>query len=266
VKIGRLLLLVSLLVIAPGGASPIAQESERPVDSGIVEEERVQLVIIDVVVVDKQGRTVPGLTADDFVIKANGARVPVDALDVNCPDGAVAEPRGVRLASKRELPDSANVSRRIVLAIDYLHMPPIRRPLVLEYARKSVRDGTLPGDEIMVVALNGGLRIEQPFTSDPDEVVKSLRRMEYDVTLWQPDYFHTHEAVFVDPMVALLDLLGRWHGNKAVVLFSEMEDVPLDLEFARIAAIAATSRCSIYPVDSKGLRVPEAQWDIGGGG
>jgi VWFA-related protein len=245
------------------GVPALAQESAQPVESGVVEKEHVQLIILDVVVVDRQGRTVSDLTIDDFEVVANGEPVPVGSLDVSCPDGAVEEPRAVRRTEKRDLPDVSEATRRIVFAIDYLHIPFLRRTEVLEAAQDVVRHGTLPGDEIMVVALNGGLRIEQPFSRDPEKTVESLRRMEYDITLWEPDYFHLHESVFVDPMVALLDLLGQWPGNKAVVLFSEMADLPLDTEFARIAAIAAASRCSIYPVHTAGMSTPIGSSGVG---
>ena len=240
------------------GATPQAQEpTERvdPVDSGIVEEEEVRLVILDVVVVDRKGGTVPGLTADDFAIVAGGKKVPVGSLDVSCSAGAMDEPLAVRHASKRETPALGEDGRRIVFALDYLHLAHVRRAEVLESAMAAVRHGSLPGDEIMVVALNGGLRIEQPFTTDTEAVVASMKRMNFDITLWQPDYHHVHESVFIDPVVALLDLLGQYPGNKAVLLYSEMTDVPLDIEFERIAAVAAASRCSIYPVDAGGLRV-----------
>jgi hypothetical protein len=127
-----------------------------------------------------------------------------------------------------------------------------------------VRHAASPGDEIMVVALNGGLRVEQHFTDDLDTVVGTLDRMEFDITLWQPDYFHLHENLFVDPLVALLDILGQYPENKAIVLYSTMRDVPLDLQFSEIAAIAATSRCAIYPVDAAGLRTPLGGPDAGG--
>ena len=150
-----------------------------------------------------------------------------------------------------------------MLAFDYLHLPPILRPEVLGRARESVRYAAAPGDEVMVAALNGGLRIEQHFTDDLDAVVDTLDRMEFDITLWQPDYFHLRENLFVDPLVALLDLLGRYPENKAIVLYSTMRDVPLDLQFSEIAAIAATSRCAIYPVDAAGLRAPTGGPDAG---
>jgi hypothetical protein len=42
-------------------------------------------------------------------------------------------------------------------------------------------------------------------------------------------------------------------GPKAVVLYSGMLDVPLELQFEKLAAVASVSRCSLYPVDVRGL-------------
>ncbi len=53
-------------------------------------------------------------------------------------------------------------------------------------------------------------------------------------------------------MTTLFDVLGTVPGPKAVVLFSGMKDVPLDTQFAQLAAVASTSRCSIYAVDPRG--------------
>lgn len=256
-----LLARAALLVVAlsAAGGHPLAEEPEQgqeeaPLPSGTVEREQVRLVLLDVVVVDREGRTVADLSKGDFEIEADGKVVAVDTLDIACGAGTLSEPAAVRHASKRDVSQLPDASRKIVLAIDYLHLVPIRRVEVIESAREAVRHALAPGDEVMVVALNGGLRIEQHFTADRDEVLASLHRMEYDITLWQPDYYHLHEAVFVEPLVALLDLLGQFPGNKALVLYSTMRDVPLDQDFDRLAAIAAGSRCSIFPVDAAGLR------------
>jgi VWFA-related protein len=232
------------------------KSEELPLETGAIEEEQVRLVILDVVVVDRHGNTVSDLTADDFEIRAGGKMRAVDTVDVQCDAGALAEPATVNRPSQREVPDYSGSSRKIVLALDYLHIPPILRTEVIGRARDTVRHTVASGDEIMVVALNGGLRIEQHFTDDRDDVLATLDRMEFDITLWQPDYFHLRENLFVDPLVALLDLLGQEPGNKAMVLYSTMRDVPLDFQFNEIAAIAATSRCAIYPVDAAGLRTP----------
>jgi VWFA-related protein len=148
--------------------------------------------------------------------------------------------------------------RRIVVALDYQHLAQLRRVEVLEQARRTIiQDEMLPGEELMIVALNGGLRVEQPFTADREQVLRSLRRMQYDMSLWSPSFSHMSEEGFVGGMTALFDLLGTYPGHKAVVLFSEMTDVPLDSQFRAIAAQAAAARCSIYPVDATGLRPPQ---------
>jgi len=116
-----------------------------------------------------------------------------------------------------------------------------------------VRAGAADGDEMMVVALNGGLRIEQRFTQELAQVVSSLERMQHDVSLWQPEFQHLNESGFVRGMTSMLEFLGTVPGAKAVVLFSEMGHVPLELQFKEIAAVAAAARCSIYPVDASGL-------------
>ena len=200
-------LTVSAVVLAAAHEPLRAQNADgesAPIETGAVEEEQVRLVILDVVVVDRHGNAISDLTAEDFEIRAAAKVRPVDTLDVQCDPGALAEPETVTSASRREVPGYSDGSRKIVLALDYLHLPPILRPEVLQRARESVRHAASPGDEVMVVALNGGLRVEQHFTDDLDEVVSTLDRMEFDITLWQPSYSHLHENLFVDPLVALL--------------------------------------------------------------
>jgi len=59
-------------------------------------------------------------------------------------------------------------------------------------------------------------------------------------------------------MCQILSSVQLWSvpGPKAVMLYSGMTDVPLDLQFEELAAVASASRCSIYPVDAWGLRSP----------
>ncbi len=236
----------------------LAAEPEQPLDIDKVEKEEVRLMILDAIVVDGDGRTVPDLTLEDFeVVNKGGRRVPVDTLDVSCDAGRADDPRSVRRADERRPPAAATNGRKIVLALDYLHLPQLLRADVLDQAQAMVEHGAGPGDEFMVAALNGGLRIEQAFTSDTEKVVRTLRRMQYDITLWEPSFVHLNERSFVDGTTMLFEVLGAVPGPKAVVLYSTMADVPLDSEFANIAGIAAASRCSIYPVDADGLRPPE---------
>jgi hypothetical protein len=120
-----------------------------------------------------------------------------------------------------------------------------------------VKRDTIDGIPLMLVALSGTVRIEQPFTIDRDELLASLEHMLNDPTLSRPDFYHQNSSIFTDQFAVLFDLLGAEPGNKAVVLFSAMKDSPLDSEFERIAALAASSRSAIYPVDVRGLRTAE---------
>ena len=96
-------------------------------------------------------------------------------------------------------------------------------------------------------------------------VVPHDRRMQHDITLWQPWFEHLNEIGWVAGMTTLFDVLGTVPGHKKVVLFSAMGDVPLDLQFQEIAAQAAVSRCSIYPVDARGLTTAAGGAQGGGG-
>jgi VWFA-related protein len=226
----------------------------QPVDLGQQEEVEVRLVLIDAVVLDRQDRTVSDLTLDDFEITVDGRRLPIDTLDVSCAAGSLEDPEAVK-NPKRRAPISTDAERNIVLALDYLHLNQIERVDVLEQAQSMVRQSMTANDRIMVAALNGGLRIEQVFTADHGRVLDTLKRMEYDISLWEPSFFHLNEDPFFDGMQVLFDVLGSVPGNKGVVLFSNNPGSAHenDLRFADLAAGASSSRCSVYPVHASGL-------------
>lgn len=245
---------VAVLALLSVGAFADETPPDDPLEIDKIERETVRLVLLDVVVLDKDDRTVAGLTTEDFEIHAGGRWVTADTLDTRCEEGGLEDPRGVRNAAKRGALAAPEQGRRVVLAFDYQHLGQTQRLDVLERARSMVRHGMVDGEEIMVAALTGGLRVEQPFSADREETLETLKRMEYDITLWNGNFAHQSERGFVRGLTSLLDVAGAESGPKAMVLFSAMTDVPLDTEFKQIAAHAAASRCAIYPVDAMGMR------------
>jgi VWFA-related protein len=232
----------------------LASEGVDPLEIHKQEQVDVRLVLIDTVVIDRQGRTVSDLTIDEFVVTVDGRRRPIDTLDVRCPIGDAPDATAVGNPKQRPRPPEV-VERDIVLAFDYLHMIQLRRPEVLDHAREMVEHGMAPGDRIMIAVLNGGLRIEQVFTDEPDRALAALDQMEYDISLWQPDFTHTTEDSFFTGLRALFTVLEAVPGSKSMVLFSDHpgRSDENDIEFARLAAAASMSRCSIYPVQAQGL-------------
>jgi VWFA-related protein len=255
---------VLLAAGVPAGASTVtapADDPGSPLEVGATESAEVRMILTDVVVVDRDGRTVPGLTAGDFDVVVGGSPTPVDTVDLDCPGGAAEDVASVRRAGGRE-PIGSDEGHSVVFLLDYLHLGAMQREAIFEQIWAMIDNGASGSDEIMVAALTGGLRIEQTFTDDHDEILRSIRRMRHDVTLWNGNYSHLNELGFVEGLTALLDVLGTVPGRKSVVMYSGMQDVPLMLQFEDIAAVAAASRCSIYPVDARGLVAP----DPGGGG
>ena len=228
-----------------------AEDATPPLKVDKTERAEVRLVLLDTVVIDSDGNPVGGLQKEDFEVRYGRIVGAPDVLETRC------GPRGDELQTA----SSERPARKLVLAFDYLHLPMLQREWALDTAMTLVRDHRTSGDEVMVAALTGGLRIEQPFTSDADAVLASLKRMQKDISLWNGNFGHQNEFGFVRGMTALFDVLGEASvGPKAVVMYSAMQDVPMDLEFERIASIAATSRSAVYTVDPYGLPAS----DVGG--
>jgi len=244
----RLLTMLCAALLLPAFAQ------EAPLETDLEEEVGVHLVLVDSVVLDRDGRTVPDLRLEDFEIVVDGEAIDADTLDRSC-EGAMDDPRSVRVASRRE-PLPSRDTRRIVLLIDYLHLGMISRTDVLGRAREMVRHGLTDNDEVMVVALTGGLRIEQMFTADRELVEETLERMEYDISLWNGNFYHLTEESFFASMNGLLNVLGNVPGHKGIVMFSNLGAAANenDLWLSELAANAARSRCSLYPVLAAGLQ------------
>ena len=250
------LALAALSAGAAWAAEP--QPQEKPLEVGLEEQVEVRLVLIDVVVLDRDGRTVPDLTASDFVVVVGGREIEIATFDRDCAAGAVDDPLpGERSTPLPPLPTSR--PRQIVLAFDYDHM---EAPFfeVFDQAQQMLDKWPAGGEEHMVVVLGNGVRILTPFTSDLDEVRRTLDRMQNDPGLYGGHYGqHLTERSFFDGVEVLFDLLERSPGRKSVVLFSgpfAEDGFYHDPEFKRVSALAAATRTAFYPVDTGGLRTP----------
>ncbi len=237
------------LVAFPAGMPYAAEPPPAPIPVPKTEEVEVRLVLVDVLVLDAQGRTVPRLGREDFLATVDGEEVPVDTLDVDCPEGGADDAAAARIGARREARPTGGGPRRIVLVVDYPHLSQIERAQVLDWAEDMVQNRAGPDEEIMVVALDLALRIEQTFTADRRQVLRTLDRMMHDITLWQPSFAHMSDQPFFDSLQALLGVLEFTPGRKAVVLFSNLGNPSreFDDEFAELAASAVDARASIYP-------------------
>ncbi len=249
-----------LLLLDGSASAQSATERPPPLEVGLEERVDVRLVLVDLVVLDRDGRTVPDLDVADFTVVVSGRELPIHSLDRDCPVGAARDPLpGKR--SKPSPPASAARPRRLVLVFDYFHM--IRgndttgAARTFDYVSEMLDKWPSGGEEHMVVSLGDALRVEAPFTADLGEVRRTVERMRHDRDLYGGNYGRLTERRFFDRIAMLFDLLERWEGRKTIVLFSGpfMDDgFHRDPEFKSLSALATATRTAVYPVDTGGLR------------
>jgi VWFA-related protein len=238
----------------PGRAATAGDPEPDPLELGLKERVEVRLVLVDFLVLDRDGRTVPDLTADDLVLLAGNREVPIHSLDRQCPLGAADDPLpGTAFPPPAD--SSAAPPRSIVLAFDYDHMTHVAE--TLDRALAMLETWPVGGEEHMVVTLGETLRVEAPFTRDRDETRRVLRRMRSDTSLYAGNFGRLTEHRFFRRMQMLFDLLERREGRKTIVLFSgpfAADGFYHDPDFKRLSALATTTRTAVYPVDTGGLR------------
>ena len=262
---GRLGFAWAACLLAPA----VLADDPPPVDSGLTASVEVKLVTIDVVAVDREGRTVADLSKDDFRLYVNGVETPVDTLDVYCDGGGSDDPVTKRIG-RWPTPNNLDAGlRRVILAFDYLHRGGVLMTQALQQYREVLESKPeIRDEEIMVVAMTNGVRVEQPFTRDRRQVIETLRRMEHDITLWNGNFSRLTEYPWFSGLNALVTVLTGVSGSKAVVFVSAGPGPgnTYETEFRQLAARAGNAQVSFYTVDSRSLAggVPRV-WERAGG-
>ena len=125
----------------------------------------VRVTNVDVVVTDREGKPVRGLTRDDFVLLEDNKPQTL----TNFAEYEDAVPSEGSTAIQRRPP------RHIVLLLDDVSVDPFVRGQLFDSISKAVPKLVEPGDELMLATWSGTLHIRQPFTSDVASVMKAIR-------------------------------------------------------------------------------------------
>lgn len=137
----------------------------------------VRLINIDVVVTDRKGNPITGLTKDDFTLYENGVPKTITnffevAPDQPLPTTTAATPGVTSAARKEEIPD--NMRRRIIFYVDNLSLAPFSRNRVFKDMKKFAQEVMRPGDEAMIATFNRSMKVRTPFTRDPGLIQQTL--------------------------------------------------------------------------------------------
>ena len=145
------------------------------------------LVLTNVVVRDKQGNLVRGLTQDDFSIYEDGKQQRISSFDFENVDalatagtagptvsGSVAPLKIIgskELVSKEELKNH----RLIVLFFDFSAMEPDDIDRAVSAAQKYVGKQMAPADLVAVISLASSMRVDQDFTNNKTQLASVLQ-------------------------------------------------------------------------------------------
>jgi VWFA-related protein len=174
------------IAAAPAFAQQQKQQSQQATEiPKLVENIDVRVINVDVVVTDRKGTPVTGLTKDDFEIYENGQPKLVtnfyEVVGQKALNVAIAPAAGQPAAEaakeaakvqKEEIPEQ--MRRRIIFYVDNLSLAPFNRNRVFGQMKEFAKTALRPGDEAMVATYNRSLKIRAPFTRDQVNISQTL--------------------------------------------------------------------------------------------
>lgn len=134
------------------------------------------MVLVDVVVTDKQGKAVNGLHPEDFVVEENGKVQKIATLTTPAENASVAAPQlPAGIYSNR--PEYRSPGGPItVMLLDALNTPFTNQGYARRQMLAFVQQQFKPTDRMAVFALTGPLTVLQDLTSDPQVLYAALQR------------------------------------------------------------------------------------------
>jgi VWFA-related protein len=168
---------LSLFVLAPllaTGAAVVGQEAPPTF------KREVEVVTVDVVVVNKAGEPITGLTRDDFTVLDEGVPQAVVNFEViTVPESAPATP-GQPAPRARVATNTAPrlPGRTFVVVFDNINLSPLNaqraKSAVMAFLEKGLRDG----DRVMIAATSGGAWWTATMPEGKEDIVTILKGLD----------------------------------------------------------------------------------------
>lgn len=226
--------------------TPLQSWSEVPAaEEPFAESIEVTVVNVDVVVRDRAGNLVSGLTRDDFKLFVDGKPVEISNFYAASPPPPPAPPAaavapappdgpGTGTAGEVAAADGAAQSGRealnLVVYVDDANMKPFDRNRVLKQLRGFLEQTLQPGDQLLVVSDNLGLHVRHPFQRPLSALGPELDRMAQETGL---GISRENEAQQALDAIHTIGCLGGVEGiaqSHAEKVYGEIKSTYADLE------------------------------------
>jgi VWFA-related protein len=200
--------LVCLLACAQTLSAQIPDQSKRG-DQSEVLRVYTELVQTDVMVFDKSGKFVPGLTRDDFELKIDGKPRPIEFFEkiiAGSPneESQLAAARGssARITTNKSSPSAPlDRGRAVFFYIDDLHLDQggmkATRDLITQFIEKEMGQN----DEAAVASASGQIGFLQQLTNDKAVLRSALKRLNvrpYSVRDFESPPMTEYQAVLIE--------------------------------------------------------------------
>jgi len=282
-----------LIVAVAASAQQVGQNREANMPKDYTLSMKVQLVIETVVVKDKQGNPIRGLSAKDFVVTENGALQSIrfcehQDLVANATPLEPSEPSQEdlkiykRLASSQIMPESVENERYknhrlLVLYFDMSAMRPADQLRALVAAENFIRTQMTSVDLVSIMRYNSAsVDVLQDFTADRDRLMSILQTMivgegqdsadevddasssDLGAAFGQDDaefnVFNTDRQL--SALQTAAQMLGRVNEKKSLIYFAgglRLNGINNQAQLHSTVDAAIRAGVSFWPIDARGL-------------
>jgi len=151
--------------------------------AGVTFTSRTELVQVPVVVTDKSGQHIGGLTKDDFELQENGKSRPIASLEeVKTVTNRPSRPAPQRGVYTNELTNDSTPKRMTIFALDLINTPFLdqsyARQQLIKFLSRRV-DSREPMS--LVLIRRNGIKVLHDFTTDPVVLVAALKKVSGEI-------------------------------------------------------------------------------------
>jgi VWFA-related protein len=177
---------LALAFMLPFAALDSPGQSQSPPQEDDTLKIGVELVQVDVVVTDKDGRRVEGLTPDDFEVYEDGKRQEISNFSFVKGIAAPVRATGAKRATGEPAPPARklqddDIRRVFALVVDDLFLSFEHVPWTKNALRKFVDEQMQEGDLVAVILTGKGSGALQQFTTDKRLLLASIDRIHFNM-------------------------------------------------------------------------------------
>ena len=170
--------------IQPQASATAGVANESDLHASTVLKSRSEVALMPVVVKDKHGRYISGLTRDAFHVEENGKEQSIFSFEeVKADQDKVSIPQPADGAYSNLPFDTKHDERVIIIVLDLLNTTPLQRVDGQEQLIRFLSKDLRHNEPISLLCIAPkGVRLLRPFTSDTASLVQALREVKIGTT------------------------------------------------------------------------------------